>query len=225
MRNRTIAVAVCLFAAIGVLPSGVPAQEKSKLIEFDVPGAKCATSCGTFAYANNSAGTIVGSYTDRYDVSHGFIRTQNGGFTVFDAPGAGLEHGSGEGTVAYSVNDNGAISGQFEDAESVYHGFIRSPNGSFTTIDVPGAGTAGGQGTFAMSINSGGATAGNFIDETGSHGFVRSPAGKISTFDAPNSWGTVVCQSSCLNQQGEVAGYYYVAGYYFYSAFLREPDG
>ncbi|MBD5654897.1 MAG: hypothetical protein IAI50_06915, partial [Candidatus Eremiobacteraeota bacterium] len=29
----------------------------------------------------------------------------------------------------------------------------------------------------------------------------------------------------CLNQQGEVAGYYYVAGYYFYSAFLREPDG
>ncbi len=34
-------------------------------------------------------------------------------FTVFDAPGAGLGAGLDEGTVAYTLNDAGAVVGQF----------------------------------------------------------------------------------------------------------------
>jgi hypothetical protein len=50
------------------------------------------------------------------------------------------------------------------------HGFIYD-NGSFATIDFPGA-----SGTEAWGINDGGEIAGNYIDSSGnSHGFVANP--------------------------------------------------
>ena len=43
--------------------------------------------------------------------------------------------------MAYAINDAGVIAGAFQDANSVYHGFLRYPDGVFVTIDAPGAGT------------------------------------------------------------------------------------
>ena len=37
------------------------------------------------------------------------------------------------------LNDLGAITGYYLDANNVYHGFVRSPEGKFTTFDAPGA--------------------------------------------------------------------------------------
>src|ERR1039458_10624569 len=63
---------------------------------------------------------------------------------TFDAPGAGK--GAGQGTIAFGHDARGAIMGYYLDASNVYHGFLRTPDGRFTTIDVPGAGTGEYQG-------------------------------------------------------------------------------
>ncbi len=89
-----------LSVALGfAVPSEAQKRQESSLIEFDPPGTismstpACAPSCGTFAYANNSEGVVVGTYTDANVVPHGFLRSQDGEFTSFDAPGAGTGTG------------------------------------------------------------------------------------------------------------------------------------
>src|SRR5580704_9787706 len=171
--------AIALSAALAISVQ-LPAQgqqddhsfgQKRKLIEFDPPGTgtvsspACAPSCGTQAFANNAEGTIVGSYTDANVVPHGFLRTPDGHIISFDAPGAGLGANLNQGTVAYSINDLGVIAGQFQDASYVFHGFVRYPNGYFTTFDAPGAGTGASQGTIAEGINPAGTVAGWYVDE------------------------------------------------------------
>jgi hypothetical protein len=63
---------------------------------FDVPGA-----LGTLGVCINPAGVISGSYLDASGVIDGYVRTRDGTFTTFAAPGAGrhrpnsaLEHQS-----------------------------------------------------------------------------------------------------------------------------------
>jgi uncharacterized membrane protein len=203
-----------------------------KFVEFDPPGATkavlaaCGGYCGTFAYANNAAGTIVGAFTDQYVVPHAFIRAPDGHFLSFDAPGAGLGHGLDEGTVAYAISAAGAVVGQYEDAKTIYHGFVREPNGSFSTFSAPGAGTKPGvgQGTYAWDINGYGDTAGIYIDSSSVyHGFLRSRDHHVTTFDPPGSVLTYVCEETCLSDAG-IAGFYYDKNNVEH-AFLREPDG
>ena len=226
------AVAALTLAAAGYAQLSTSVQSYAQqLIEFDVPRAAtvsspvCAPLCGTVAYANNSEGAIVGSYTDKNVVPHGFLRTVDGNIISFDAPGAGLGAGLDQGTVAYSINDLGVIAGQFEDNNNVFHGFVRYSDGHFATFDAPGAGTGAGQGTLAYNINLEGATAGVYFDGNfEEHGFVRSVNGGIATFDPPGSVGTMVCEETCLNLEGQITGFY-VDGNDTIHGFLREPDG
>ena len=210
-----------------------------KLIEFDPPGtatrssSACAPFCGTFAYANNDLGDIVGTYTDVHVVPHGFLRTAQGSFISFDAPGAGLGFGLDEGTVAYSINNQGVITGQFEDPNLVFHGFVRYADGTFATFDAPGAGTGAFQGTFGNSISQEGVISGNYTDANYVyHGFVRDQEGNITTFDAPGAGmnanaspqGTYPCLETCTNSAGAITGFLYDAGYALHG-FVRQPDG
>src|SRR6266576_2139543 len=118
---------------------------------FDDPNAgSCSASCGnigngqgTRAFAINPSGQIVGSYTDNIGRCHGFVRSTDGTFTTYDAPGAGT--GAGQGTLPESNNTPGAITGQFIDGNFVNHAFVRSNQGIFSTFDVPGMGTGAGQ--------------------------------------------------------------------------------
>jgi hypothetical protein len=187
MKFRIITLAFT-WCAIAALTTSVRSSAQ-ELIEFDAPGAgtvslpACAPDCGTLAYANNDLGVIVGFYTDKNIVPHGFLRTPNGRITSFEAPGAGLGYGLNEGTVAYSINDLGVIAGQYQDSNYVLHGFVRYLDGSFTTFEAPGAGTGANQGTLAFNINLEGATAGIYIDGSNVyHGFVRSPHGEITSW-------------------------------------------
>ena len=75
---------------------------------------------------------------------------------TFDVPGAS------QVTQAFGINPAGTIVGYYVDASDVGHGFLRAKDGTFTTIDAPGAGTGMFQGTFAFNINSEGAVAGTF---------------------------------------------------------------
>lgn len=246
-RAITLVLSVCSFAAL-VTSLRAYAQEEqnahpdiavAKLIEFDAPGAAtetssaCAPSCGTIAYGNNDLGEIVGSYTDFHVVPHGFLRTRQGEIISFDAPGAGLGFGLDEGTVAYSINNVGVITGQFQDPSLVFHGFVRHPDGTFVTFDAPGAGTGPFQGTLATSISQEGVISGFLIDGNSVyHGFVRDQEGNITTFDAPGAGttanappqGTFPCMETCINSSGAITGFYYDANYAVHG-FVRQPDG
>ena len=70
---------------------------------------------------------------------HGFIRSTDGSFTIFDAPGAGT--GNFQGTRAYAINPSGTITGFFIDSANAAHGYVRSAQGVITVFDAPGAGT------------------------------------------------------------------------------------
>jgi hypothetical protein len=55
-------------------------------------------------------------------VNHGFLRNQQGNFSVFDVPGTGT--GPGQGTIPLGNNNPGAITGQSIDGSNVIHGFL-----------------------------------------------------------------------------------------------------
>lgn len=241
-KTRGCITAIALSAALVI--SQLPAQEhsddhrfgqKPKLIEFDPPGTgtvsspACVPSCGTQAFANNNLGAIVGSYTDASIVPHGFLRNPDGHILSFDAPGAGLGANLNQGTVALSINDLGVIAGQFEDPNDIFHGFVRYPDGFFTTFDAPGAGTGANQGTIAEAVNLAGTVAGYYVDEGNvSHGFIRQRDGAILSFDAPGAatgpnQGTLVA-TNALNPEGAIVGWYIDADYADHG-FLRAPDG
>jgi hypothetical protein len=62
----------------------------------------------------------------------------------------------------------------------------RQARGTFTTFDVPGAGTGYGEGTIPSGINSAGAITGSYFDSKDvGHGFLGSKDGTFTTFDAP----------------------------------------
>jgi hypothetical protein len=198
------------------------------------PGA-CDTGTSTGCYGNeatniNLSGTSVGNYMDNSVnlVGHGLIRRADGTLISFEAPGAGNGQNQGTGCPGCSagLNQWGAIAATYTDANTVHHGFLRSPKGEFTTFDAPGAGTGFEQGTGCfsdcpVSLNDWGATTGIYIDANYEyHGYVRSPEGKFTTVDPAGSTGTLPFG---INDSGAITGYYIDANN-VYHGFLRIPD-
>jgi hypothetical protein len=208
-----------LACTLGLCLSANAQDRQPTIITFNAPDAgtvsspACAPDCGTLAYAVNDRGEIVGWYTDTNIVPHGFLRSRDGRITSFEAPGAGLGYGLDQGTVATSINDWGAIAGQFQDSSYVFHGFVRYPDGAFTTFDAPGAGTGAFQGTMGEGINPAGEIVGVYIDaNNASHGFLRRLDGAITNFDDPDAGtgpdqGTVTGEKS-INPDGEIDGWF-----------------
>ena len=149
---------------------------------------------------------------------------QNPSITSFDAPGADLNPGDYNGTYPQGINVWGAITGSYQDTNSVFHGFLRSPGGKFTSFEVPEADTSPYNGTTPSSINDLGAITGSYYDANGfSHGFLRSPDGKFTTFDVPGVGG-FGSTPLAMNLGGAIVGYYTDSNDSFH-AFLRSPDG
>jgi hypothetical protein len=240
MQFRILIGVAALSAIVMLAPASSGAAGRSSpqspesvgtIVEFDVPGAAvkpskaCAPSCGTQAFANNDWGLVVGTYTDKYVVPHAFARDPRGYIFSFDAPGAGLGHGLNQGTVAYAVTNAGVIAGELQDANDVFHGFVRAPDGWFTLVNVAGAGTGKFQGTVVWDINPAGTTTGYWVDPAGTlHGFLHTSAGATTTFDPPGSVYTYVCEETCINPSGAIAGFYLDAKS-VYHGFLRQSSG
>src|SRR5579863_4075610 len=120
----------------------------------------------------------------------------------FDAPGAISVAVAFDGTFPGSINNEGTITGIYIDANSLYHGFLRTSEGMFITVDAPGAGASVGTrfriflssiniNANSININNRGTITGNYIDSNNvSHGFLRSPGGGFLTFDAPGASST-----------------------------------
>ena len=178
---------------------------------FDAPGAGTGPFPeGTFPFSPeiiNPNGAITGWATDSALVSHGFLRDRNGGFTTFDAPGAGT--GAGQGTFPFAISHGGEITGFYVDGTNANHGFLRDAKGVITTFDVPGA----DQGTFGGGFTPEGGIMGNYFDaDTLSHGFLRDRNGVFTTFDAPDAGNVPGSFQGTypfgINTNGAITGWY-----------------
>src|ERR1035437_1954997 len=174
----------------------------------DVPIAGTAASQGTIACNVNAAGTVLGVFIDAENNWHYFLRRSNARFTTFDVP----DEGAGVSAIGWGypdeLNDAGAATSMYVDGNYVYHGWLRTPDGKVTRIDVPGAGTGPWEGTFTVAINSEGAIAGGFIRPSGNwgsvQGFVSDVHGGVTTIGPPPGMGTV--ESIDINARGEIVG-------------------
>ena len=100
-----------------------------------------------------------------------------------------------------ALNNQGDAVGDYLDASFAYHGFFRTHDGVFTTIDPPNSAA-----TSAFAVNDFGVIVGAFIDESGIlHGFQRSSSGAYATIDFP---GAPDSQLTGINNHGEIAGVY-----------------
>ena len=208
------------------------ANNHNPFINIDAPGAGAGFGQGTFALSVNVFAAITGYDLDASNVYHGFLRKTNGSILVFDAPGADLTSDDFNGTFPAGINDAGLIAGYFIDANSVSHGFLRSPSGSFTTFDAPGAGTSPGQGTTVLGLNLEGAVVGFFLNAKTYYAFARTPDGKFKTFSAPGACNMSV-EEGChgtgawnINFFGTIVGPYEdTSGNFVAHTFVRSSDG
>lgn len=139
-----------------------------KFVQFAYPGASL-----TSPQAINDKRVITGYYNDADEVWHGFVGTPDGGFTSFDAPGAGTL--AGTGTTGYTINTSGLLGGYTVDDNFTFHGFLRLRSGEISPVDIDGAGSGGNQGTIVEVVNDAGLAMGYFTDANGvGHGFLRS---------------------------------------------------
>ena len=170
-------------------------------------------------------GASVGNFEDSNLVGHGMIRSPGGKFTRFDVPGAGTGNYQGTGCPGCNMGVNyfGMIAGSYTDTNNLWHGFLRNPDGKFVTFEATGAGTGAYQGTGCysdcpMSLNDSGEITGSYSDSNYvQHGFVRTPEGSFVTIDPPGSVGT---QPESINDSDTITGYYVDANG-VYHAFIR----
>jgi hypothetical protein len=118
----------------------------------------------TRAISINSQGVVVGSTSES-----SFVRTPDGTLTSFNPPNT-----SYPGSSAVSINSSGVIAGNFCDAGSLCHGYIRNLDGTFTILDDHNAAALPSLGTTVVAINDAGQVVGTYYDAQGvQHGFVR----------------------------------------------------
>lgn len=172
-------------------------------------------------------GASVGNFEDSNLVGHGMMRSPDGALAAFDAPGAGtgIYQGTGCPGCTPSVNLFGVIAGEYIDSNNTYHGYLRDPNGKFTTFDVTGAGAGPYQGTGCdadcpISINDSGAITGSYYDSNNvQHGYLRTPEGSFVTIDPS---GSVYTQPESVNDSGVITGFY-IDGNNIFHGFIAKP--
>jgi hypothetical protein len=213
------------------------ANSTPHFITFDAPGAGRGSGQGTgcFAYTDcsvliNNYGAITGYYLDANNAFHGFVRSPQGNFANFEAPGSDTNPNDFNGTLPNAINDAGAIAGVYYDLNSVAHGFLRGPEGRMTTFDPPGS-TA----TIPIASNLESDIVGYYLDENNLFGgFLRRREGTFVTWKDPNACNTVNTSTSpafCggsgafnINVFGVIAGTYMDTTYVGHGL-IRYPNG
>ncbi|MDE0684687.1 MAG: T9SS type A sorting domain-containing protein, partial [Candidatus Poribacteria bacterium] len=169
---------------------GVILQD-GELRQYDFPGA-----AETHIYGmSDETGALSGNIVDAAGVTHAF----SGELTI-TFPGAVNTYGD-------FVNAAGAVVGSYIDADGMFHGFIRYPDGSFTTIDLPTMPDL--EFLFVNTITDVGvigfrAKAANDILRS----YILLPSGILYEVRLPGSVITVVRN---VNQDGSIIGYYDLA--------------
>jgi probable HAF family extracellular repeat protein len=153
--------------------------------EIDAPGAITSTTGhkeslnGTLPTGIDADGVVVGTFTDAKG-RHGFVRSADGAYEVFDGPGAAASSAVIPGTIPFDIESaTGSVVGFDSDATGFYHAFERSAAGAVVEIKPPGAvGSALTPlpGAGAGGVNEYGDVAGGYSDANGAyHGFIFTP--------------------------------------------------
>ncbi len=162
--------------------------EDGELRQYDFPGA-----AETHIYGiSDETGALSGNVVDEAGVSHAFSGDQ-----IISFPGAINTYGD-------FVNAAGAVVGSYIDADGMFHGFIRDPDGNFTTIDLPEMPNL--QFLFVNTITDAGvigfrAKAVNDILRS----YILLPDGVLHEIRFP---GSVITAVRNVNQDGSIVGYY-----------------
>jgi probable HAF family extracellular repeat protein len=93
-----------------------------------VPGS---AENSTSVDALNDKGQVVGWYADSSGVTHGFLKDGQT-YATIDPPDSML-------TLANAINDSGTIVGAFRNLSGWWEGFVRTSEGAFTVLSVPGS--------------------------------------------------------------------------------------
>ena len=162
--------------------------EGGELQQYDFPGAAETNIYGL----SDETGALSGNIVDAAGVSHAFS-----GDLIITFPGAVNTYGD-------FVNAAGAVVGSYVDADGMFHGFIRHPDGSFTTIDLPKMPNL--DFLFVNTITDLGligfrAKAANDILRS----YILLPDGTLYEVRLPGSVSTVVRN---VNQDGSIIGFY-----------------
>jgi uncharacterized membrane protein len=182
-------------------------------VKIDFPGAPSTAALGI-----NSAGEIVGRSPAKGNTpgTRGFLRNGLGQFTHIEFPNPNVVF-----TVAAGINSRGDIVGQYRlsaDGANERHGFLRTRDGTFITIDPPGS-----YFTNALGINRRGDIVGRFctgpVPAQGTppcsgnphHGFLlRGAAFTTIDFPSPPNLttppGMVRTDAWGINDRGEIVG-------------------
>ncbi len=162
--------------------------EGGELQQYDFPGAAETNIYGL----SDETGALSGNIVDAAGVSHAFS-----GDLIITFPGAVNTYGD-------FVNAAGAVVGSYVDADGMFHGFIRHPDGSFTTIDLPKMPNL--EFLFVNTITDLGligfrAKAVNDVLRS----YILLPDGTLYEVRIPGSVSTVVRN---VNQDGSIIGFY-----------------
>jgi hypothetical protein len=174
--------------------------KKGQYTTVDAPGAAGTTLSGI-----NPSGEISGSTctdpacgnTGNSNTSHSFVLSKRGGtFTVFDPPGA-------TSSSASTVSPSGSVVGFYTDTVGeLFHGYLLK-NGTYTTIDFPGAlyGTFAGGGNPENDVTGAYNYTSSCTADCG-HAFVLSN-GVYTSFDYP---GATFSEGTGINPASVIVG-------------------
>ncbi len=162
--------------------------ENGELRQYDFPGA-----AETHIYGiSDETGALSGNIVDETGVTRGFS-----GDMPIAFPGAVT-------TYADFVNAAGAVVGSYLDADGMPHGFIRNPDSSFTTIDIPEMPNL--EFLFVNAITDFGVVAfrAKAVNDM-LRSYILLPDSILYEVQLPGSVNTVVRN---VNQDGSIIGYY-----------------
>jgi uncharacterized membrane protein len=211
--------AVPLLAAVAC---ALPAQSQPAIVPFDPPG-----SVSTIVGGISPEGMITGGYTDIYTNNHAFLRTPDGQFTTFDAPGASTNISPS----GVSINSAGVITGNYlryggvadfgfgPEAYYLFAGFLRLADGTISNIDPPNSYESG-----PSAINDQGTIVGSYgaAADGSNHFYERAANGTFTEFNPEP--GRIFPGSIAINPEGTVTGSYYDTNFISHS-FLRTAQG
>ena len=177
-----------------------------RLVVFNGPAAT-----QTYASAIDNNGVITGMYADTTNAEHVYLRTSGGLFETFSAPGS-------PDITPDSINSAGVVAGSYGDTRE--DGFVREPDGTFTTFTMPGLFPSSS--TNPIGINNSGTVAGPYFDANGKeHGFIRRKDGTFFTVNYPDASDT---DATGINNGGSVTGIYLDASFNAHG-FVRGSSG
>jgi hypothetical protein len=168
---------------------------------YSLPGLPPLSTTQIFGI--NNLGDFCGRYQEApsYAPTYAYL-SHNGHIESFQFNGLHTE--------ATAVNDSDYVAGIYLDSSSVWHGFVRDPEGNMTSVDVTGVTNAPGLGTILFDINNSGWISGHFGDAklNEEHGFLGIPEGNSYSFYVIDVPGATATAGAGLNNFGQVPGHW-----------------